>query len=106
MPLGEHEELTKQGVPITGVQNLGGASVTAGGLVFVAGTSDEKLRAFDADTGKELWSAKLPHAGTAAPAIYEADGRQYVVITATGGGRVGGKSGPGDAYVAFALPKE
>lgn len=106
VPLGEHEELTKQGVPITGVQNLGGATVTAGGLVFVAGTSDEKLRAFDTDTGKELWAAKLPFAGTAAPAVYEIDGQQYVVITATGGGRVGGKSGPGDAYVAFALPKK
>jgi quinoprotein glucose dehydrogenase len=105
VPLGELEALTKQGYPITGSQNLGGASVTAGGLVFVAGTEDEKLRAFDADTGKELWAAKLPHAGTAAPAIYEVDGRQYVVITATGGGRVGGASGPGDAYVAFALPK-
>ena len=105
VPLGEHEELTKQGVPLTGSQNLGGASVTAGGLVFVAGTSDEKLRAFDADTGAELWSAKLPFAGTAAPAIYEAGGRQFVVITATGGGRVGGKSGAGDAYVAFALKR-
>lgn len=104
VPLGEHEELTRQGVPLTGSQNLGGASVTAGGLVFVAGTSDERLRAFDADTGRELWSAKLPHAGTAAPAIYEAGGRQFVVVTATGGGRVGGPSGPGDAYVAFALP--
>jgi quinoprotein glucose dehydrogenase len=105
VPLGEHAELTKQGVPITGSQNLGGASVTAGGLVFVAGTSDEKLRAFDADTGAELWSAKLPFAGTAAPAIYEVNGRQYVVITSTGGGRVGGASGPGDAYVAFALKR-
>lgn len=90
-------------MPLTSSQNLGGATVTAGGLVFVAGTSDERLRAFNADTGKELWSAKLPHAGTAAPAIYEVDGRQIVVITATGGGRVGGASGPGDAYVAFAL---
>jgi quinoprotein glucose dehydrogenase len=105
VPLGEIEELTKQGVPLTGVQNLGGATVTAGGLVFVAGTSDEKLRAFDADTGAELWSAKLPFAGTAAPAVYEADGRQFVVITATGGGRAGGPSGAGDAYVAFALPR-
>ncbi len=105
VPLGEHEELTRQGVPLTGSQNLGGASVTAGGLVFVAGTSDERLRAFDADTGRELWSAKLPHAGTAAPAIYEVDGRQFVVITATGGGRVGGASGPGDTTVAFALPR-
>ena len=105
VPLGELEELTKQGVPITGSQNLGGATVTAGGLVFVAGTQDERLRAFDADTGKELWYAKLPFAGTAAPAVYEVDGRQFVVITATGGGRVGGASGPGDAYVAFALKR-
>ena len=103
VPLGELAELTQQGVPKTGSQNLGGASVTAGGLVFVAGTEDEKLRAFDADTGAELWAAKLPFAGTAAPAIYEAGGRQFVVITSTGGGRVGGKSGAGDAYVAFAL---
>jgi quinoprotein glucose dehydrogenase len=103
VPLGELEELTRQGLPVTGSQTLGGASVTAGGLVFVAGTEDERLRAFDADTGKELWAAKLPFAGTAAPAIYEVGGRQFVVITATGGGRVGGKSGPGDAYVAFAL---
>jgi quinoprotein glucose dehydrogenase len=78
--------------------------VTAGGLVFVAGTADEKLRAFDADTGAELWFYKLPFAGTAAPAIYEVGGRQFVVITATGGGRVGGASGPGDAYISFALP--
>ena len=105
VPLGELEKLTAQGVPITGSQNLGGASVTAGGLVFVAGTEDEKLRAFDADTGAELWSAKLPFAGTAAPAIYEVGGRQFVVITATGGGRVGGASGAGDAYVAFALKR-
>ena len=105
VPLGEHEKLTAQGVPKTGSQNLGGASVSAGGLVFVAGTADEKLRAFDADTGAELWSAKLPFAGTAAPAIYEVNGRQFIVITATGGGRVGGASGVGDAYVAFALRK-
>ena len=105
VPLGELEELTKQGVPKTGSQTLGGASVTAGGLVFVAATQDEKLRAFDADTGEELWSAKLPFAGTSAPAIYEVNGREYVVITSTGGGRVGGKSGPGDAYVAFALKR-
>ncbi|MFM8618732.1 MAG: PQQ-binding-like beta-propeller repeat protein, partial [Opitutaceae bacterium] len=105
VPLGELEKLTAQGVPKTGSQNLGGATVTAGGLVFVAGTEDERIRAFDADTGAELWSAKLPFAGTAAPAVYEAGGRQYVVITATGGGRVGGPSGAGDAYVAFALPR-
>jgi quinoprotein glucose dehydrogenase len=105
-PLGELEALTKQGVPLTGSQNLGGATVTAGGLVFVAGTEDEKLRAFDADTGVELWSTKLPFAGTSAPAVYEVGGAQYVVVTATGGGRVGGPSGAGDAIVAFRLKGE
>jgi quinoprotein glucose dehydrogenase len=104
VPLGELEELTAQGVPLTGSQNLGGATVTAGGLVFVAGTQDEKIRAFDAENGRQLWEAKLPFAGTSAPAVYEVDGKQFVVVTATGGGRVGGKSGPGDAYVAFSLP--
>jgi quinoprotein glucose dehydrogenase len=104
VPLGELEELTKQGIPKTGSQTLGGATVTAGGLVFVAGTQDEKMRAFDADTGRELWEAKLPFAGTSAPAVYQVDGKQFVVITATGGGRVGGNSGMGDAYVAFCLP--
>jgi quinoprotein glucose dehydrogenase len=103
VPLGELDRLTRQGVPRTGSQNLGGATVTAGGLVFCAGTEDEELRAFDADTGAEVWSAKLPFAGTAAPAIYEVGGREYVVITSTGDGRVGGASGAGDAYVAFAL---
>jgi quinoprotein glucose dehydrogenase len=104
VPLGELEELTQQGVPKTGSQNLGGATVTAGGLVFVAGTQDEKLRAFDSETGRELWEAKLPFAGTSAPAVYEVEGKQFVVVTSTGGGRVGGKSGAGDAYVAFSLP--
>lgn len=102
VPLGEYAELTKQGVPKTGTQNLGGATVTAGGLVFCAGTHDEMIRAFDADTGEELWKAKLPFGGYAAPAVYEVAGRQFVVITATGGGKVGGPAG--DAYVAFSLP--
>lgn len=105
-PLGEIDKLTQQGMPVTGSQNLGGASVTAGGLVFVAGTEDEKLRAFDADNGAELWSAKLPFAGTAAPAIYEVGGVQHVVVMATGGGRVGGASGAGDSIVAFRLKRK
>src|SRR5262249_1750871 len=60
VPLGEYPELTAQGLPRTGTENFGGPTVTAGGLVFCAGTHDEKIRAFDADTGEELWSAKLP----------------------------------------------
>ena len=102
VPLGEHEALTKKGVPITGTENFGGAIVTAGGLVFAGGTRDHKIRAFDAETGKELWSHQLPSRGYAPPTSYEVDGRQFVVIPATGGGKLGGATC--DAYVAFALP--
>jgi quinoprotein glucose dehydrogenase len=102
VPLGEYEELTRAGIPKTGTENFGGATVTAGGLVFCAGTRDLKIRAFDSRTGQELWEYKLPFGGFAPPATYEVDGRQYVVIAATGGGKLGGP--PGDAYVSFALP--
>ena len=101
VPLGEHEELTARGIPRTGTENYGGPVATAGGLVFIAATKDEMIRAFDQDTGEELWQAKLPAAGYATPAVYCIGGRQFVVI-ACGGGKIGSKSG--DAYVAFALP--
>lgn len=104
VPLGEYEELTRQGMAKTGTENFGGATVTAGGLVFCAGTRDLKIRAFDRKDGRELWQYKLPYGGFAAPAVYEANGRQYVVIAATGGGKLGGELG--DAYVAFTLPAE
>jgi quinoprotein glucose dehydrogenase len=90
-------------VPTTGQENFGGAAVTASGLVFVSGTRDQKIRAFDSTTGRELWSHTLPFHGTAAPALYEAKGRQYLVVPATGGGKLGGKTG--DCWVAFALPQ-
>lgn len=83
---------------------MGGATVTAGGLVFAAGTQDEKIRAFEAENGRQLWEAKLPFAGTSAQAVYAVEGKHFVVVIASGGGRFGGKSGPGDAYVAFSLP--
>jgi quinoprotein glucose dehydrogenase len=102
VPLGEIEELTRRGIPPTGTENYGGPIVTAGGLVFIAATKDEKLRAFDKRTGRVLWETTLPAGGYATPASYEAGGRQYVVIAA-GGGKMGTKSG--DAYVAFALPE-
>ena len=103
VPLGEYEELTKRGIPITGTENYGGPLVTKGGLVFIAATKDEKIRAFDKTTGKVVWEAKLPAAGYATPATYSINGRQYVVI-ACGGGKIGSKSG--DTFVAFALPVE
>ena len=87
--------------PLTGTENYGGPVVTAGGLVFIAATRDEKFRAFDAQTGEVLWETKLPAAGYATPSVYAVGGKQYVVI-ACGGGKTGTKSG--DAYVAFALP--
>jgi quinoprotein glucose dehydrogenase len=101
VPLGEYPELTKKGIPITGTELYGGPLVTKGGLVFVAATKDERIRAFDKKTGKEVWGAKLPAAGYATPATYSVDGKQYVVI-ACGGGKIGSKSG--DSYVCFALP--
>ncbi|MBA4150243.1 MAG: PQQ-binding-like beta-propeller repeat protein [Verrucomicrobia bacterium] len=104
VPLGEYPELTAEGVPKTGTENFGGPTVTAGGLVFCAGTKDEMIRAFDQATGEELWKHKLPYGGFAPPTSYEVNGRQYIVIAATGGGKVG--TTPGDAYVAFALPKK
>jgi len=111
VPLGEHEALTKRGVVKTGTENFGGPLVTAGGLVFCAGTRDLKIRAFDKATGEELWSADLPFGGFAPPTTYEVNGKQYVVIAATGGGKLAVQPRPpgpspdaGDAYVAFALP--
>lgn len=101
VPLGELAELTKRGLPPTGTENYGGPVVTAGGLLFIGATQDEKFRAFDKKTGKVLWETKLPAGGYATPATYLANGRQYVVIAA-GGGKMGTPSG--DAYVAFTLP--
>ncbi len=100
-PLGERPELTRRGIPPTGTENYGGPIVTAGGLVFIAATKDEKLRAFDKRSGALLWETALPAGGYATPSTYEVGGRQYVVIAA-GGGKMGTKSG--DAYLAFALP--
>ena len=100
--LGEYPELTAQGVPITGTENYGGPVVTASGLVFIGATArDKKFRAFDKKTGDLLWQTTLPAGGNATPAVFEADGRQIIVIAA-GGGKTGGESG--GSYVAFALP--
>jgi quinoprotein glucose dehydrogenase len=99
--LGELPELTRRGIPPTGTENYGGPIVTAGGLVFIGATKDEKFRAFDKKTGKVLWETDLPAGGYATPATYSVGGKQYVVIAA-GGGKMGTKSS--DAYVAFSLP--
>jgi quinoprotein glucose dehydrogenase len=101
IPLGEFPELTKRGVSITGTENYGGPIVTAGGLIFIGATKDEKFRVFDKVSGKLLWQTELPAGGYATPSTYQVGGKQYVVIAA-GGGKMGTRSG--DAYVAFSLP--
>jgi quinoprotein glucose dehydrogenase len=101
IPLGEFPALTAKGVAPTGTEVYGGPIVTAGGLVFIAATQDNRFRAFDKATGALLWEAPLPAAGYATPSTYRVNGRQYVVI-ACGGGKLGSASG--DSYVAFALP--
>lgn len=99
-PLGDHPAMKAKGIR-SGAENYGGPVVTAGGLIFIGATKDEKFRAFHKRTGKLLWEADLPAAAFATPAIYELNGKQYVVI-ACGGGKLKAKSG--DAYLAFALP--
>jgi quinoprotein glucose dehydrogenase len=99
IPLGEYPELAKKGVPTTGTVSYGGPLVTAGGLVFIAGTKDEKMRAFDRKTGEMVWEYQLPAGGFATPITYEVDGKQYIAIAA-GGGR---QQKLGGNYIAFSL---
>ena len=100
VPLGEYEALTKKGIAPTGTDNYGGPLVTASGLIFIAASRDEQLRAFDKETGKRLWQTALPAAGFASPSSYSIKGKQYLVI-ACGGGKLKSKSG--DQYVAFCV---
>ena len=81
-PLGEFEELTERGIPITGTENYGGPVVTASGLIFIAATTDKKIRAFDTENGDMLWQHDLPFDGHSTPSTYMANGKQYVVVSA------------------------
>jgi quinoprotein glucose dehydrogenase len=103
VPLGVTDSLPPEKQK-TGRPGNGGTIATAGGLVFVGATDDGRVRAFDAKTGKELWAFKLPAAAEATPMTYEGrDGKQYVVITSTGGGFFGNPV-DSDSIMAFALP--
>ena len=102
VPLGEDSKLSDRGLQNIGTQNLGAPVATLGGLIFVAGTPDEKFRAFDSTNGEELWKYKLPAYGSAAPTIYEVDKKQYILLPATGGeGTIKGKLS--DTFIAFTL---
>jgi quinoprotein glucose dehydrogenase len=109
VPLGNLENVAPWPLSrIKGAPNIGGPVVTASGLVFIAGTPDQYLRAFDTATGEELWKSALPTGGHANAMTYRsaADQKQYVLITV--GGHFGMASGfgqkPGDYIIAFALP--
>ncbi|MFA5939478.1 MAG: pyrroloquinoline quinone-dependent dehydrogenase [Sinimarinibacterium sp.] len=110
VPLGSIEKLMPMKPPSFlnfntnfGTPGAGGPLVTAGGLVFIGYTLDDSLRAFDLHTGKVLWKADLPAAGTAVPVTYEANGQQYVVIAAGGHTMYG--STTGDSVVAYRLKR-
>jgi quinoprotein glucose dehydrogenase len=105
VPLGAFPELAMvPGSDKWGSLNLGGSIVTASGLVFIAAARDNYLRAFDIETGKEIWKGSLPAGGQATPMTYKVSegGKQFIVIAAGGHGRFGTKIG--DYVVAFALP--
>ena len=105
IPLGEYPELAAKGITNTGSENYGGPVVTAGGLLFIGATNhDRKFRAFDKASGALLWETTLPFSGNATPAVYEVNGRQFVVIAA-GGGKSRPGTPSGGMYVAFALPR-
>ena len=92
-------------LPFTiGTPNNGGPVVTAGGLIFIAATTDNLIRAFDIETGEELWSDVLPAGGQATPLTYEEDGRQYIVFMA--GGHEFMETPKGDYVIAWALPEQ
>jgi quinoprotein glucose dehydrogenase len=103
VPLGITESLPPE-KQNTGRPGNGGSIATAGGLVFIGATDDSRFRAFDARTGKELWTVKLGGAANATPSTYLGrDGKQYVVVTSTGGGFFGAPT-VDDSIMAFALP--
>lgn len=87
-----------------GTPNFGGPIVTAGGLVFIGAAMDNYLRAFDVETGAEVWKGRLPGGGQATPMSYVWEGRQYVAIYAGGHSRAG--TTINDELVAFSLPLE
>lgn len=92
------------GIPLTiGTPNNGGPLVTAGGLIFLAATTDNLIRAIDIETGKTVWQDTLPAGGQATPMTYEQNGRQYIVLMA--GGHHFMETPVGDELIAWALPE-
>ena len=98
--LGEFEELSAKGMPITGTENYGGGVVTKGGLFMIAATRDSKFRAFDKLNGKLIWETSLPTSSFASLSTYKINDIQYVVLN-VGGTKLGTKKG--DSFIAYRL---
>jgi hypothetical protein len=101
--LGVSDKLIERGVSPTGAPNIGGSLVTAGGLVFIGATNDSRFRAFDKDTGDELWVTRLPASAHASPMTFRGpkSGRQFVVVAAGGGNKYSNTYS--DTLIAFSL---
>ena len=84
VPFGEYSDLTKIGIPKTGTLNMGGATATAGELVFATGTMDKKIRAFNTKDGTEVWNYDLPFIGSGPPTVFSINNEQYILVVATG----------------------
>jgi len=107
-PLGSARKNGPFGIPsmlpfTIGTPNNGGPVVTASGLIFIAATTDDMIRAFDIETGEELWSDTLPAGGQATPFVFELEGRQYLGMFAGGHGFM--ETAPGDSLITWALPE-
>ncbi|MBS1598069.1 MAG: PQQ-binding-like beta-propeller repeat protein [Bacteroidetes bacterium] len=98
--LGNYPEFAAKGIQ-TGTENYGGSVITKGGLLFIGASRDGKFRAYNKRTGKLLFESTLPAPAFATPAVFEHNGKEFIVI-ACGGGKLNTTSG--DSYVAFALP--
>lgn len=116
VPFGDAPQAAGEGLKGTGIMlPRNGPVVTASGLLFIATKDEGKIRAYDQDTGKVLWSADLPAASEGVPAVYEVDGREYLVVCATSAKQTAvPRDGPEQptgqpvhrSYVAYALPKD
>ena len=85
VPFGEYEELTSKGIPLTGTENIGGATATDGNIVLATGTIDKKFYIFDSTNGNTIFSKELPFIGSAPPTTYMANNEQYIIVHSTGG---------------------
>ena len=106
VPFGVLDKLMPVPIPLKyGTPAAGGPIITAGGLIFIGATADARIRAYDIDTGKQVWEFKAPTAAQATPMTYMLNGRQYVVFAA-GGHSWFYPAGIDDYVLAFALPKK